>query len=160
MSFLNVVMDRSWITASRISDEYENGVKEIIQFTKRNGVGVNKKYYCPCVNCVNVIGQDIELIQEHVLRDSFLKSYTIWTWHGEVLEQYYSKSTIECEYSNVYYEDCMEDMICDIGEDSFHQAHVYDSLKDDLVTELYPGCSTFFRLSTVLRLFNIKARNG
>ena len=44
----------------------------------------------------------------------------------------------------------MEDMICDIGEDSFHQAHVYDLLKDDLVTELYPGCSCFSRWSAVL----------
>ena len=40
----------------------------------------------------------------------------------------------------------MEDMIRDIGEDSFHQAHVYDSLKDDPVTELYPSCSNFFPL--------------
>jgi len=48
----------------------------------------------------------------------------------------------------------------DIGEDSFHQAHVYDSLKEYSVTKLYPGCSTFSRLSTVLRLFNIKTRNG
>jgi len=41
-------------------------------------------------------------------------------------------------------------MIRDIREDSFHQAHVYDSLKDDSVTELYSSCSTFSRLSTVL----------
>jgi len=77
MSFLNVVMDRSWITASRISDEYENDVEEFLQFAKRNGIGVNNKYYCPWVNCVNVIRQDIELIREHVLCDGFLKSYTI-----------------------------------------------------------------------------------
>jgi len=107
------------------------------------------------VNCLNVRRQNIELIQEHVLCDGFLKNYTIWTWHGEVLEQYSSVSTSECQYSNVYSEDCIEDMIRDIGEESFHQAHVYDSLKDDSVTELYPGCSTFFRLSTVLRLFSI-----
>jgi len=79
-------MDRSWITASRISDDYENGVEEFLQFAKRNGIGVNNKYYCLCVNCVNVIRQDIELIREHVLCDGFLKSYTIWTWHGEVLD--------------------------------------------------------------------------
>ena len=54
----------------------------------------------------------------------------------------------------------LEDMIRDIGEDGFHQAHVYDSLKDNSVIELYPSCSTFSRLSTILRLFNIKARNG
>jgi len=47
--FIYVVMDRSWITVSRISDEYENGVEEFIQFAKRNEVGVNNKYYCSCV---------------------------------------------------------------------------------------------------------------
>ena len=53
----------------------------------------------------------------------------------------------------------MEDMICDIGEDSFHQAHVYNSLKDDSLKKLYPSCSSFSYLSTILRLFNINARN-
>jgi len=37
---------------------------------------------------------------------------------------------------------------------------LYGSLKDDLETELYPGYSSFFLLSTVLRLFKIKAING
>jgi len=54
-------------------------------------------------------------------------------------------STTKCQYSNLYSEDCMEDMIRDIGEDSFHQAHMYDS-----ITKLYPNCSRFSRYSTVL----------
>ena len=44
----------------------------------------------------------------------------------------------------------MEDMIRDIGEDSFQQAHVYHSLKDDSVIELYPTCSSFSCLSEIL----------
>jgi len=51
-------------------------------------------------------------------------------------------------------------MILDIGEESFHQAHVFDSLKDDSLTEWYFDCSSFSHLSTALRLFNMKARNG
>jgi len=51
-------------------------------------------------------------------------------------------------------------MIRDIGEDSFQQAHMCDSLKDDSKTPLYPGCSSFTRLPTILKLINIKARNG
>ena len=47
-------MNRSWIIASQISDEYENGVEEFLQFAKKNGIRVNNKYYSPCVNCVNV----------------------------------------------------------------------------------------------------------
>jgi len=51
-------MNQSWIIASRISDEYEKGVEEFLQFTKRNGAGVNNKYFCPCVNCLNVRRQE------------------------------------------------------------------------------------------------------
>ena len=37
---------------------------------------------------------------------------------------------------------------------------MYDSLNDDSEKSLYPGCKRFTRLSTILRLFNIKAENG
>jgi len=109
---------------------------------------------------VNEKRLDIELIQEHVLCDGFLKNYTTWTWHGEVLDLPHAFEQDQCEHSNLYSKDCMNDMICDIGGESFHQAHVFDSLKDDSLTELYPGCSSFSRLSVVLRLFNMKAING
>jgi len=52
------------------------------------------------------------------------------------------------------------DMIQDIGEDNFRWAHMYDSLKDDSKKALYPGCTSFTRLSMILILFNNKARNG
>jgi len=47
-------MDRNWVHASRITDVYENGVEEFLQFAQRNATLVNEKYYCPCVNCLNV----------------------------------------------------------------------------------------------------------
>jgi len=47
------VTDRSWINASQISDVYEKGVEDFIEFDKWNGAGINGRYFCPCVNCVN-----------------------------------------------------------------------------------------------------------
>ena len=145
---LLVVMDRTWINASRISDVYEKGVEDFLEFAKWNGVAINGRYYCPCVNCVNGKRLESELIREHVLCDGFLKNYTTWTWHGEVLDLPYVSEQDQCEHSNLYSEDCMEDMIRDSRGESFHQ------------TELYPGCLSFSHLSTVLRLFSMKARNG
>ena len=153
-------MDRSWINASRISDVYEKGVEDFLEFAKQNGVGINGRYFCPRVNCVNRRRVDIELIREHILCDGFLKSYTTWTWHGEVIDLPYGSEADKYEYSNMYSEDCMEEMIRDIGEENFQQTHMYDSLKDNSTTNLYPGCLSFSRLLAVLRLFNIKARNG
>ena len=153
-------MDRSWINTSRVSDVYEKGVEDVLELAKRNGEGRHGRYYCPCVNCVNLKRLDIELIREHVLCDGFLKNYTTWTWHGEVLELPYASEQDQCEHSKLYSEDYMNDMIRDIGGESVHQVHVFDSLKDDSRKKLYPGCSSFSHLSAVLRLFNMKARNG
>jgi len=150
-------MDRSWVNASQISDVYEKGVEDFLEFTKRNGAAINGRFYCPCVNLKRL---DIELIREHVLCDGFMKNYTTWTWHGEVLDLPYASEQNKCEHSNLYSEDCLDDMIHDIGGESVHQAHVFDSLKDDSLTQLYPGCSIFTCLSAILLLFNMKARNG
>ncbi|XP_058784347.1 uncharacterized protein LOC131659130 [Vicia villosa] len=57
-------------------------------------------------------------------------------------------------------DDRLEDMMRDIGQDSFKRAHVYDSLYNDKDTPLYPGCTNFTRLSAVLKLFYLKAING
>jgi len=59
---LYVVMDQSWINGSRISDVYEKGVEEFLQFAKQNGVWINGRYYCPCVNCLNEKRLDIEFM--------------------------------------------------------------------------------------------------
>jgi len=59
--------------------------------------------------------------------------------------------------------DRFEDMICDLGQESFQQAHapVYDTLQTDSKKPLYPGCKNLLTLlSTVLSLVNIKARYG
>jgi hypothetical protein len=58
-------MDRSWMRASRLSDEYEHGVKEFLQFAESNAIkelpppksNVEKSlpvlFLCPCIRCVN-----------------------------------------------------------------------------------------------------------
>ncbi|KAL2340490.1 hypothetical protein Fmac_008430 [Flemingia macrophylla] len=64
------------------------------------------------------------------------------------------------EEVDVWMDNCIDDMIRDVGPEAFKQAHVYDNLKCDAEQLLYPGCTNFTRLSAVLRLFNVKARNG
>jgi len=72
-------MDRSWINASRISDVYEKGVEDFLEFAKRNEARINGRYYYSCVNCVNLKRLYIELIREHIFCDGFLKNYITWT---------------------------------------------------------------------------------
>ena len=44
--------------------------------------------------------------------------------------------------------DRLEDMICDLGQESFQQAHVpmYDTLQTDSKKPLYPGCKNSLTL--------------
>jgi len=81
-------MDRNWINSLRISDEYERGVEEFIQFSKRNAINSGhdgEKIRCSCVNCLNGRILDVKIMREHLLCDGFLRSYKTWTWHGELL---------------------------------------------------------------------------
>ena len=59
--------------------------------------------------------------------------------------------------------DHLEDMICDLGQESFQQAHapVYEGLQSDSKKPLYTGCkNSLTLLSAMLSLVNVKARYG
>ena len=72
-------MDQNWINFVHISDEYERGVEEFIQFVQRNAnnSGLDgAKIKCSCVNCLNGRILDVKIIREHLLCNGFLRSYT------------------------------------------------------------------------------------
>ena len=59
--------------------------------------------------------------------------------------------------------DYLEEMICDLGQESFQQAQapMYDTLQSDYKKPLYSGCKkSLTLLSVVLSLVNVKARYG
>jgi len=58
------------------------------------------------------------------------------------------------------HDDRLEDMILDMGAESFVEAHGHGSMSSDAETPLYPGSTNSTRLSVVLRLMNLKAING
>ena len=77
-------MNRSWIQVPRISDEYEKGVGDFLQFAQQHTPVYGGNYFCPCVNCVNGRHRSIDDIGSHLICDGFSRSYTNWIWHGEL----------------------------------------------------------------------------
>ena len=69
-------------------------------------------------------------------------------------------STMDDEVHDGVDDDRLEDMIRDVGAESFEEAHGYGSMSSDVETPLYPGSTNFTRLSMMLRLMNLKAING
>jgi len=96
-------------------------------------------------------------IREHLLCYGFLKNYTAWTWHGELLDLPSVRRASECVDFSM--DDRLENMIRDVGAESFVEA-VFKNMSNDVETPLYLGSTNFTRLSTVLRLMNLKAMNG
>ena len=63
-------MDRNWINSLRISDEFERGVEEFIQFAQRNAINSGHdgaKIRCPCVNYLNGRILDVKIRRKHFL---------------------------------------------------------------------------------------------
>ena len=108
-------MDRSWINTPRISDAYKKVVEEFIQFAEHNVVSCNNgvRIRFHCVNCLNGRILSVSEIREHLLCDGFLKNYTTWMWHGELLDL----SSVHGASEDVDFsmDDRLEDTIRDVG---------------------------------------------
>ena len=112
-------MDRSWMFAKRISEQYENGVEVFIEFPKKNDkTASDEKFRCLCINCLNEVRQIVDQMRELLLCDDIIKSYTTWTWHGERLN-IPTHFVPKIEIDEVCMEDRLEDMIRDVGVEFF-----------------------------------------
>ena len=70
------------------------------------------------------------------------------------------ESTIDDAVHGEVHDVRLEDMICDVGVESFVEVHGYESMSSYVETPLYHGSSNFTWLLVVLRLMNLKAING
>ncbi|WVZ23283.1 hypothetical protein V8G54_001827 [Vigna mungo] len=152
-------MDQSWIHQLRISEEFERGISEFKLYVKERTKPVNGAYFCPCVSYLNQAYEDLDNIRDHLFIYGIMRSYTVWTWHGEVL-LYKPTNLRGLDYVEEWKSDHLDEMVRDVGAENFGRAHLYDSLNNNSKQELYPRCINFTRLSAILKLFCLKARNG
>jgi len=98
----------------RISEEYEKGVSESLQYVQEHAISSNGTYFCLCVHCLNQIRHDLGTMRDHLLIFGIMRSYTLWTWHGEVLDKPTTSRGID--YVDNWMNDHLEDMVHDVGE--------------------------------------------
>jgi len=110
-------MDQTWMNASRKSPVYEEDIEHFLEFvSERSWPNEDEKYFCPCINFLNRRRQVLDNIQEHLLCDEIKKNYTMWIWHGELIDM---QRGSQIEPVEVEMRDCLEDMIRDLGQESF-----------------------------------------
>ena len=69
-------------------------------------------------------------IRSHLICDDIIPNYTKWIWHGQLADM---ETLPHTQVVDVQIEDCIEDMIHDLGTEGFRQANApyYDNLHSD-----------------------------
>ncbi|XP_058769111.1 uncharacterized protein LOC131642981 [Vicia villosa] len=126
-------MDRSWMQKNRSSEEYKKGVLEFLTFAETNLPKSNGRFHCPCAKCVNIAPLNANIVWDHLIVNGICQNYTKWIWHGELSDA--PMASLREEF-DIEASDYLEEMIRDIGQDSFQRAHAINSWTDKSFTQL------------------------
>ena len=155
-------MERSWITNTKPGDpEYMAGVKEFINFALRNS-NANDRMPCPCYMCHNLIHKRVDEILNHLNKWAFDRTYTYWTFHGESKDRAFSGTCMDGTRNDPVFDegDRLEDMLNAVGENFNINPSTFETLLNDSEKPLFDGCTKYTKLSSVLKLYNLKAGHG
>ncbi|XP_058732771.1 uncharacterized protein LOC131604344 [Vicia villosa] len=156
-------MDRKWMFANRASKEYEDGVQEFVRFAIAHAEDTSK-IICPCLECCYT-DVSANVLEDHLICNGIDKSYTCWIMHGEEKTKSTKRNngrdtSNDFENDTNYEFDRVEEFVNVIEEDLRDCPQMFEKLVSDAETPLCEGCTKFTRLSTVLKLYNLKARHG
>ncbi|XP_014516924.1 uncharacterized protein LOC106774413 [Vigna radiata var. radiata] len=135
-------MDRKWMFASRLSKEYEDGVKEFCRFAVEHAENPSR-IICPCLKCCYSRVMSVDELEEHLICNGIDKSYSCWTRHGENRKNHIDKdfhdntSYTPKETKTTYKLDEVEEIANVIKEDMRDCPQTFDRLTTDAKTPLY-----------------------
>ncbi|GJW28230.1 putative transposon, En/Spm-like protein [Tanacetum coccineum] len=175
-------MKKSWMGTNRTNKSYVDGVAAFIDYTVNNlqkmgniNLRVNKQHLLmpyPCTKCLNHIEHKVEEVKFHLFRNGIDLSYTNWTRHGEKDEPSISapkpvNDTTEFVDDTDFASDIPTDgpatvEIVNATKDNFDEDDLvkFPELLLDAEKPLYEGCLDFIKLSTIVKLLNLKGKYG
>ncbi|XP_031737559.1 uncharacterized protein LOC101205266 [Cucumis sativus] len=124
-------MDKSWMHKSRLSKDYELGVENFIKFGFSNTT--SSYIRCPCLKCVNCEKHSRKGVRDHLYVNGEITYHDVGSVKEmiEVAHEEYSKDPTE-----------------------------FEKLLIDAEKPLYEGCKKYTKLSTLVKLYNLKVRYG
>ena len=156
----------------RGSREYFECVNQFVEFASlsaRDG-----KILCPCVKCVNLILQLLNVVCDHCWASGMLKNYEVWKFHGESAA---AMTATKCgssqvqETQNLYGDFCgmlhdlcllhemqpkpMEEgpTVQHLAEGLNDETKKFYKMIDDVDKPLYEGCTKFSIFLAIVVLF-------
>ncbi|XP_062103263.1 uncharacterized protein LOC133814297 [Humulus lupulus] len=156
-------MDRSWMSIrDRTAEDYVNGVETFLNFAIENAPPDSDGLIsCPCKKCVNFKKMSLADVRGHLFFNGINPNYKEWSWHGEYVPSQTPHSRKNVRYSN---ENEIDDYPLEMVEDAFDNDFLerpdeFAKILEDAEKPIYPG-SKFSKLSTLVKLYNMKARHG
>ncbi|KAL0537169.1 hypothetical protein IC582_026139 [Cucumis melo] len=124
-----------------------------------------KTFYirCPRLKCGNCEKHSRKAVRDHLYVNGIDESYKIWFWHGEELpnSSFYRESskfdTHTCEENDV---GNVKEIIEVAHEEYSKDPNGFENLLIDAEKPLYEGCKKYTKLSTLVKLYNLKVRYG
>jgi len=147
------------MSARRDSNQYVDGVRKFLDHCLSVCENI-ERIPCPCVKCGNLSFGNITTLKEHLICKGIDQSYKIWIHHGKnyvaehnvVVQDNSDEEDVDAPY--------IAEMVNDLQDELQDNPDELYSLLSDAETPLYPGCVKFTKLSTLIRLFNLKAKYG
>nr|GMC46498.1 uncharacterized protein LOC109179380 [Ipomoea batatas] len=150
--------------------KYIQGVQEFIQYAEKNkSIKAGDFISCPCYDCKNLRRyRNSDAVKDHLIRRAFKEGYDQWIWHGESLPPSTSvrKNNEENNETHVSNDeddeinDRIDEMMRDVQGDFSEMPLEFRCLFDNAEKPLFSGCTKYTKLSAVLKLYNLKAKNG
>ena len=152
--------------ADRSSNEYQTGVEKFVEYC--SSVCKNlKSIKCPCLSCGNTKSVRIKQLKDHLICNGIDRSYQNWTEHGEPKSSdklcakdnlnLDGEGSIPCDEFDY---DRLPQMFDDIEDEFIDNPNEFEELLTNAEKPIYPNCAKFTKLSTLVRLFNLKVRHG
>uniref|UniRef100_A0A803PJW4 Transposase-associated domain-containing protein n=1 Tax=Cannabis sativa TaxID=3483 RepID=A0A803PJW4_CANSA len=156
-----MVIDKTWTTLNRCDPAFWIGLQAFLAMASQH-VDCDGRIKCPCVECLNLRLQTLDVVRAHVHRWGFQQSYQQWIYHGEVEV---GVANEEVDDNDI---DEMIDVIDDFlpltndeevaGIDGSRMGRYYDELFEEIEAELYPGCNWISSLNFLAKLMHLKLK--
>ncbi|XP_062113197.1 uncharacterized protein LOC133824334 [Humulus lupulus] len=136
-----MAIDKSWTKLrNRACDAYWIGLQNFMNMASQYK-DCDGRIRCPCVRCMNLRLQTLDVVQAHIFDRGFHQSYEQWIYHGEVEEDVDDEGVDENEPMDEM-RDIVDDFLLPNNAEEANSGigQYYDELFDEIKTELYPGC--------------------
>ncbi|KAM5578023.1 hypothetical protein ABKV19_008374 [Rosa sericea] len=146
--------------ADRRSLVYEEGVEMFLKFAASNASNPNF-LLCPCSKCGSTKKKTVKTIRDHLYFNGFNQSYKNWIWHGQPPRSSCPSPSknVETRQESQFVSETVD--MCEAACDEFGgDLDEFYKFVEEADQELYEGCHKHTKLSTLVSLYNKKAKYG